>query len=93
MEREDETFQACNDRSVHRPVLLLQVVEDPLQLSLLLRLHGDEDLGGASGLAEGRALVQRLAVVLDQHVLVIAADAHRRNAEQAGRQSTPHTHR
>lgn len=59
----------------HWPVLLFQVIEDPLQLALLLRLHGDEDLGGASGLAEGRALVQRLAVVLDQHVLVIAAHA------------------
>ena len=70
--------EAGNNRKDGRrwPVLLLQVVEDPLQLSLLLRLHGDEDLGGAAGLAEGRALVQRLAVVLDQHVLVIAADTH-----------------
>lgn len=58
---------------------MLQVVEDPLQLSLLLRFHGDEDLGGAAGLAEGRALVQRLAVVLDQHVLVITANTHTAN--------------
>jgi len=55
---------------------LFQVIEDPLQLSLLLRLHRDEDLGGAPGLAERRALVQRLAVVLDQHVLIIAANTH-----------------
>lgn len=58
------------------PVLLFQVIEDPLQLSLLLCFHGDEDLGRAAGLAERRALVQRLAVVLDQHVLVIAAGKH-----------------
>lgn len=64
---------------IHWPVLLLQVIKDPLQLSLLLCLHGDEDLGGAAGLAERRALVQRLAVVLDQHVLVIAADTHTSN--------------
>lgn len=73
----------------HWPVLLLQVVEDPLQLSLLLRFHGDEDLGWAAGLAERRALVQRLAVVLDQHVLVIAANAHTKHTQPVmGR----HTH-
>lgn len=64
------------------PVLLLQIVEDPLQLSLLLRFHRDEDLGGAAGLAERRALVQRLAVVLDQHVLVITANTHTGHGER-----------
>lgn len=69
-------FESKRGTRICWPVLLLQVIEDPLKLSLLLCFHGDEDLGRAAGLAERRALVQRLAVVLDQHVLVIAAGKH-----------------
>ncbi len=63
----------------------------------VLRFHGDEDLGGAAGLAERRALVQRLAVVLDQHVLVIAANTHthanQTNPPMMGRHTHSHSHR
>lgn len=54
-----------------KPVFLLQIVEHSLKLSLLFSLHWDEDLSGALRLAERRALIQTLAVVLDQQMLII----------------------
>lgn len=47
------------------PVLLLQVCEDSLQFPSFLTLQRNQDLGRASGLAQGGLLVQTLAVVLD----------------------------
>lgn len=57
--------EGCGSQRHNPPVLLLQVRQDSLQFPSFLALQRNQDLGRASGLAQGGLLVQTLAVVLD----------------------------
>lgn len=63
--------------SLSLPLLFLQVSNDPLQFPTLFLLHRLQDLSWTLWLAHRRLPAQRLAVLLDEGMLVLPGEARR----------------